>query len=88
IVRVEATEPGPTTTLGAGIGDSEARVRQLYGGVRAEPHAYTDGRYLVVIPGAPADTLHRVVFETDSAGVVERFRGGLYPPVGYVEGCA
>ena len=88
IVRVEATDPGPTTTLGARIGDGEARVRQLYGTVRSEAHKYTDGRYLTVIPRAPADTLHRIVFETDSAGVVLRFRGGLYPPVFYVEGCA
>jgi hypothetical protein len=88
IVRVDVTGPGPETTLGARIGDSQHRVGTLYGQIRTEPHKYTDGRYLTVIPRAPADTLHRIVFETDSAGVVERFRGGLYPPVFYVEGCA
>lgn len=88
IVRVEVDEPGPETTLGIRIGDSRSRVEQLYGNIRTEPHEYTAGQYLIAMVRAPADTLHRIVFETDSAGVVTRFRGGVYPPVGYVEGCA
>jgi len=40
-----------------------------------------------VIPGAPADTLHRIVFETDGS-VVTRMHGGIFPAVEYVEGCS
>ena len=64
-----------------------ARIRDLYPTARRGPHKYTDGAYLVVLPFAPADTIHRYVFETDGS-VVTLYRAGLYPPVEYVEGCA
>jgi hypothetical protein len=87
LVRVEV-RGGPTpTAAGARIGDSEARIEALYGQVRVEPHKYTDGHYLVVMPGAPADTIHRLVFETDGQRVTT-YRAGLFPPVAYVEGCS
>jgi hypothetical protein len=88
IVRVDVDDSSAVATAeGARVGATEAVVLALYPGARVEPHKYEDGHYLVVIPGAPADTLHRLVFET-ARGVVTRFRGGLAPAVEYVEGCS
>ena len=86
VVRVDG-DSTTVTAAGARIGMSEAEVLTLYPGARVMPHHYTDGHYLVVLPGAPADTTHRLVFETDGK-VVTGMRGGVYPPVEYVEGCA
>jgi hypothetical protein len=88
IVRVDVDDSSAVaTTRGARVGWTEARVLALYPGARVEPHKYEDGHYLVAIPGAPADTVHRIVFET-ARGVVTRFRGGVVPAVEYVEGCS
>ena len=86
IVRADVTSGTARTAEGAAIGDSERRILELYPALRRMPHKYTTGSYLVVLPNAPADTLHRYVFETDGSSVT-RFRAGLYPPVEYVEGC-
>jgi hypothetical protein len=87
VVRVEVDSGTVATAEGARIGDTEARIQQLYAGrVEVQPHKYTDGHYLVVRP-AQADTTHLLVFETDGR-VVERFRAGQKPQVEYVEGCA
>lgn len=88
LVRVEVDSGAVTTAEGARIGDTEARIQQLYPGrVTVQPHKYTDGHYLVVRPAAAADTTHLLVFETDGR-VVERFRAGQKPQVEYVEGCS
>jgi hypothetical protein len=89
VVRVDVRDSARVSTS-AGVlpGESEARVREAYPGVRVQPHKYDDrGHYMVVIPGAPADTLHRLVFETDGTKVTS-MRGGLFPAVEYVEGCS
>jgi hypothetical protein len=90
VARVEVDSGATTSAAGVRIGDAEARVRELYRGreLRVQPHKYEAGQYLIVLPQSPRDTLHRIVFETDSAGVVKRFRGGVIPPVEYVEGCS
>ena len=87
LVRVDVVGGRTTTAEGVGVGDTEARIRQLYPDARRVPHKYTSGAYLVAIPGAPADTVHRLVFETDGTRVT-RFRGGMMPQVEWVEGCA
>jgi len=88
IVRVDVDDSSRVaTTQGARVGWTEAQVLAAYPGARVEPHKYEDGHYLVALPGAPADTTHRIVFET-SRGVVTRFRGGVVPAVEYVEGCS
>lgn len=90
VVRVEVVDSAsPVATVeGARIGDTEARIQQLYAGrVTVGPHKYTDGHYLTVRPAQPSDTTHLIVFETDGK-VVERFRAGQKPQVEYVEGCA
>jgi hypothetical protein len=88
VVRVEVDSGAVATAEGARIGDTEARIQQLYPGrVTVQPHKYTDGHYLVVRPAAASDTTHLLVFETDGR-VVQRFRAGQKPQVEYVEGCA
>jgi hypothetical protein len=87
LARVDVFRASTTTTAaGARIGDTGDRIRSLYPGrVRAEPHKYTEGQYLIV--PAPSDTTYRLVFETDETGRVTRYRGGRLPEVGWVEGC-
>jgi hypothetical protein len=88
VVRLEVVSGGVATAEGARIGDTEARVQQLYPGrVTVGPHKYTDGHYLTVRPAEAADTTHLLIFETDGQ-VVLRYRGGRKPQVEYVEGCA
>jgi hypothetical protein len=86
VVRADVVSGTARTAEGAAIGDTEERIEELYHTLRRGPHKYTTGAYLVVLPNAPADTVHRYVFETDGARVT-RFRAGLFPPVEYVEGC-
>lgn len=88
IVRADVGDSARVTTaLGVLPGDAESRVLEAYPGARVQPHKYVQGHYIIVIPNAPADTLHRLVFETEG-GVVTRMRGGLHPQVEYVEGCS
>jgi hypothetical protein len=88
VVRVEVDSGSVPTGEGARIGDTEARIQQLYSGrVEVQPHKYTDGHYLLVRPTEASDTTHLLLFETDGR-VVTRFRGGRKPQVEYVEGCA
>jgi len=86
LVRVDVTGGSTATAEGARIGDSERRIQELYPSARRMPHKYTDGAYLVVLQLAPADTIHRYVFETDGSAVT-LYRAGVYPQVEYVEGC-
>jgi len=87
IERVDVDSAGVLTAEGAGVGDAEARVIELYRErVAVQPHKYTgpQGHYLVVT--SPGDTLHRIVFETDGQRVV-KYRAGRRPAVDFVEGC-
>ncbi len=88
VVRVEVTQAGVTTAEGARVGDHEGRINSLYDGrVFIRPHKYTTGKYMIVAPPADADTLFRIVFETDGQRVTQ-FRSGRLPAVEYVEGCS
>lgn len=88
VVRVEVDSGRAATAEGARIGDTEARIQQLYSGrVTVGPHKYTDGHYLTVRPAEATDTTHLLIFETDGNAVL-RFRGGQKPQVEYVEGCS
>jgi len=88
VVRVDVDDSSAVATArGARVGWTEAQVLAAYPGARVQPHKYEEGHYLVAIPGAPADTTHRIVFET-VGGVVKRFRAGVIPAVEYVEGCS
>jgi len=87
IARLDVTAPSALAAPGGGgIGSTEAEVRAAHPGTHARPHKYTDGEYLIAVD--PADTLRRIVFETDSAGVVAEWRVGRMPEVEWVEGCS
>ena len=88
LARVEVSRnTSIKTTTGAGVGDTEDRIKSLYPGqVTVQPHKYTDGHYLVVKPtGSAAD--ERIIFETDGKKVT-MYRAGRTPAVEYVEGCS
>ena len=86
VVRVEVTTAGVKTRTGLGVGDSEARVKQLLPGAEVTPHKYVapDGNYLTVWR---ADRKAAVRFET-LQGKVTSFYAGRVPEVEYVEGCS
>jgi hypothetical protein len=87
IARIDVRAGNVATAEGARIGDSEDRIRQLYGSRMAtSPHKYTNGHYLT-IAAVGADSAFRIVFETDGARVTQ-YRAGRLPSVAYVEGCA
>ncbi|MEO5799691.1 MAG: hypothetical protein ABIZ70_07050 [Gemmatimonadales bacterium] len=88
IVRFDIDSAGILTTEGAGVGDTEARIKELYQGqLKVQPHKYTGptGHYLVVSPAG--DALHRIIFETDGKKVLN-YRVGNRPAVELVEGCS
>jgi hypothetical protein len=88
VARVEVSDTTVATAAGARVGDTEARINALYPSrVQTGPHKYVDGHYLVVRRGADADSLYRLVFETDGQRVT-RYRGGRVPEVEWVEGCS
>jgi len=86
IARVDVDSTSTVRTVdGAGVGDSETRIRQLYTKVQTQPHKYvTNGHYLSV--ASPNDSTRRIVFETDGI-TVRRYRVGRQPEVDFVEGC-
>lgn len=89
VVRVDIFSAGILTPEGAGVGDTEARLREIYGGrAVVTPHKYSgpEGHYVTVMDPA-ADSLHMTIFETDGDKVLQ-YRAGVAPGVQYVEGCA
>jgi hypothetical protein len=73
------------TAAGIHAGSTEADVKKAYRRVITEPHPYTAplGHYLRVYTRGKAAGF---IFETDGKRVVE-FRAGVYPALGYIEGC-
>ena len=88
VARVDVDSAGVMSDAGVAVGDSAARVTDAYAGrVTATPHKYVPGgQYLTVRPVPPADSPHRMVFETEN-GRVTRFRSGRVPEVEWVERC-
>jgi hypothetical protein len=88
VVRFEADSAGILTPEGVGVGDTEARLGEVYG-ARAvtTPHKYTgpEGHYVTVTD--PSDSTLKTIFETDGTKVTG-FRAGRTPGVELVEGCA
>ena len=86
VARVDIDTPEIPTQLGARVGDSLDRVRQLYGAALEEaPHKYTGPRDLYLTVWSP-DRASALRFET-SDGKVSRFYVGRASEVQYVEGC-
>jgi hypothetical protein len=87
VVRVDIDSGAIATNWGDRIGDSETQILARHDNRgRVEPHKYTGptGHYLILTD--PADSLRRIVFETDGARAL-RYRAGRWPEVGWVEGC-
>jgi hypothetical protein len=73
-----------STAAGIHAGSTEAEVRAAYPHVVTEPHPYNEhGHYLRV---ATNGTYAGFIFETDGKRVGD-FRAGIYPALGYQEGC-
>ena len=89
VARIEVDSSTIATGLGARVGDSEARIQELYGPrLSVEPHKYlAGGHYMIVTPFPPTDSNFRLVFETDGSRVTT-YRAGRLPEVTWVEGCA
>ncbi|HEY7394362.1 MAG TPA: hypothetical protein VH559_05940 [Gemmatimonadaceae bacterium] len=88
IERVDIDTAGILTAEGAGVGDPEPRVVELYRGrVSVQPHKYTgpEGHYVIVT--SPRDTMFQIIFETDGRRVLN-YRAGRRPAVEFVEGCS
>jgi hypothetical protein len=85
VARVDISTAEYQTEAGAKVGDTEARIKEIYGpGVDVSPHEYVDGHYLTM---TTKDGKYAIVFETDGK-VVTYIRAGRPPEVGYIEGCA
>lgn len=85
LARIDVDAPGIFTATGLQVGDSEAKVRKVYGAkLQVTAHQYIDtGHYLTV---RSDDRRYGVRFETDS-GKITTFYAGTYEAIQYVEGC-
>ena len=87
IARIDVDTGSVTTDEGAKIGDSEARVKSIYGDdLKIEPHKYIERGHYMIVPGDSASAGKEIVFETDGDHVT-MFRSGRMPEVEWVEGC-
>jgi hypothetical protein len=90
IIRIDIW-PGSAIATASGIkvGSTEAQVLEQYSGqIESAPNPYTDGKVMTFTPIDPGEDLHRLVFETDSAGRVIQYRSGQFPAVTWPDGCA
>jgi hypothetical protein len=88
IARIDVDTGVVTTEDGVKIGDSEDRVKSVYGDdLRVEPHKYIEGGHYMTVLGDSASAGKALVFETDGKRVTA-FRGGRLPEVKWVEGCS
>ena len=79
----EETAPG-----GGKVGMTADQIRSLYAGrIREQPAKYVPGG-LDLRVSADDDSGSALVFETDAAGKVARWRVGQSPAVDYGEGCS
>ncbi|HET6430853.1 lectin, partial [Dyella sp.] len=71
---------------GGRVGMQAGQIRALYGdAVQVAPHKYEAGASVLRV--AAPDGRGALVFETDAAGKVTRWRVGVPPAIDYVEGC-
>jgi len=88
VARIDVDSAGVRSDAGVAVGDSAAKIADAYAArMTATPHKYVPGgQYLTVRSTSPADSLRRMVFETEN-GRVTRFRTGRVPEVEWVERC-
>lgn len=85
VVRINLTSPAYSTSLGAKIGDTEAKVNALYAGkLHVEPHHYDEkGHYLTLFEKTNGPGIR---FESDGK-VITLIYAGNHEEVQYVEDC-
>ena len=87
VARIDIDTGAVTTDEGAKLGDSEDRLRSLYGDdLKQAPHKYIEKGHYFTVMGDSASAGKALVFETDGQQVT-MIRGGRMPEVGWVEGC-
>jgi hypothetical protein len=87
VARIDVDTGAVTTDDGGKIGDSEDRIKSIYGDeLRIEPHKYVEGGHYMTVMGDSASAGKAIVFETDGKRVT-MFRAGRLPEVKWVEGC-
>jgi hypothetical protein len=88
VARIDVDTGSVTTEDGAKIGDTEDRVKSIYGeDLEVRPHKFIEGGHYLVVKGDSASAGKEIVFETDASGKVIMFRAGRVPEVEWVEGC-
>ena len=90
IVRVDVTDNVDITTLsGYGIGSTTDELLDAFGErIERSAHPSDAGEYVAYVPVDELDLDKRVIWETDSEGVVTAMRAGRVPFVEFAEGCA
>jgi hypothetical protein len=87
VARIDVDTGLVTTEDGVKIGDTEDRVKSIYGDeVEVMPHKYLEGHHYMIVRGDSASAGRAIVFETDGKRVT-MFRAGRLPEVEWVEGC-
>lgn len=87
VARIDVDTGLVTTEDGVKIGDTEDRVKSIYGDeVEVMPHKYLEGHHYMIVRGDSASAGKAIVFETDGKRVT-MFRAGRLPEVEWVEGC-
>ena len=70
IARIDVDTGSVTTEDGAKIGDTEDRIKSIYGDeVKVEPHKYIEGGHYMTVLGDSASAGKALVFETDGKRV-------------------
>ena len=87
VARIDVDTGTVTTEDGAKIGDSEDRIKSIYGDeLKVSPHKYIEGGHYLTVMGDSTSAGKAMVFETDGKQVT-MFRAGRVPEVAWVEGC-
>jgi len=85
IARIEIESKAYATDKGAKIGDTEARIKSLYKGVKVSPQKYDEKKHDMEVYSN--DKKYLIIFETDGKRVTG-FSIVQAEEVGYVEGCS
>ena len=87
VARIDVDTGTVTTEDGAKIGDTEDRIKSIYGDdLKVTPDKYIPGGHNLMVMDDSASAGKALVFVTDGQRVT-MFRAGRVPEVGWVEGC-
>jgi len=88
VARIDVDTGAVTTAEGAKLGDTEERLKDLYGDdITSTPHKYIEKGHYMTVMGDSASAGKAIVFETDGQQVT-MFRSGRLPEVQWVEACS